>query len=54
VLFESEEKNGRIYGYSRNYLRVSVPYQQSLINQKQWVIINKMDADGNLTADLSV
>jgi len=54
VLFESEEKNGRIYGYSRNYLRVSVPYHQSLINQKQWVIINKMDADGNLTADLSV
>ena len=54
VLFESEEKNGRIYGYSRNYLRVSVPYQQLLINQKQWVTINKMDADGNLTADLLV
>ncbi len=54
VLFENEEKNGRIYGYSRNYLRVSVPYQQALINKKQWVIINKMDADGNLTADLSV
>ena len=35
VLFEIEQKNNRIYGYSRNYLRVSVPYQSELINQKR-------------------
>jgi threonylcarbamoyladenosine tRNA methylthiotransferase MtaB len=52
VLFESEEKIGRIYGYSRNYLRVSVPYHQSLVNQKKMVKIDRLDADGNLTATL--
>lgn len=52
VLFESEEKNNRIYGYSRNYLRVSVPYDEDLINQKRIVKIGKIDNDGNLLGEL--
>lgn len=52
VLFEAEQKNGRIYGYSRNYLRVSVPYDTELINQKREVKIGKIDSDGNLFAEL--
>ncbi|HRG57340.1 MAG TPA: tRNA (N(6)-L-threonylcarbamoyladenosine(37)-C(2))-methylthiotransferase MtaB [Bacteroidia bacterium] len=52
VLFESEQKNNRIYGYSRNYLRVSVPFDANLINQKRMVHINKIDGEGNLIATL--
>ncbi len=52
VLFENEVKNNRIYGYSRNYLRVSVPYSPELINQKQTVKIGKIDLEGNILAEL--
>jgi len=52
VLFEAEQKNNRIYGYSRNYLRVSLPYDETLINQKRLVAVGKIDSEGNLFADL--
>ena len=52
VLFEFEQKNDRIYGYSRNYLRVSVPFDANLSNQKREVKIGKIDADGNLIGEL--
>ena len=52
ALFEFEEKNNRIYGYTRNYLRVSVPHHPDLINKKHWVTIGKIDAEGNLMASL--
>lgn len=52
VLFENEEKNNRIYGYTRNYLRVSAPFDKHLKNQKRMVIIHKIDAEGNLMATL--
>lgn len=32
VLFEEENKNGMMFGYSDNYIRVSVPYDNNLIN----------------------
>ena len=52
VLFEFEQKNNRIYGYSRNYLRVSVPFNNELINQKRKIKIGKIDAEGNLMGEL--
>ena len=33
VLFEQQEKNGMLEGYTDNYIRVSTPYQQSLEHQ---------------------
>jgi threonylcarbamoyladenosine tRNA methylthiotransferase MtaB len=52
VLFEFEQKNNRIYGYSRNYLRVSVPYDAALINKKRKIKIGKIDSEGNLLGEL--
>jgi threonylcarbamoyladenosine tRNA methylthiotransferase MtaB len=52
VLFEIEQKNNRIYGYSRNYLRISVPFDTELINQKRKIKIGKIDAEGNLLGEL--
>ncbi len=52
MLFEFEQKNNRIYGYSRNYLRVSVPFHTGLINQKRKIKIGKIDAEGNLLGEL--
>jgi threonylcarbamoyladenosine tRNA methylthiotransferase MtaB len=33
VLFEQQEKNGMLEGYSDNYIRISVPYQKTLEHQ---------------------
>ena len=33
VLFEGNEKNGKMYGYSDNYLRISAAYNEKLINK---------------------
>ncbi|MCL2133455.1 MAG: hypothetical protein FWH39_03820, partial [Bacteroidales bacterium] len=33
VLFESTRKDGKIFGYTRNYLKVEVPYQAALAGQ---------------------
>ena len=33
VLFEENEKNGKMYGYSDNYLRISAAYNEKLINK---------------------
>jgi threonylcarbamoyladenosine tRNA methylthiotransferase MtaB len=39
VLFESQNKNGMIEGYSDNYIKVIVPYQEKFINNMvDWVI----------------
>ncbi|MCM5530286.1 tRNA (N(6)-L-threonylcarbamoyladenosine(37)-C(2))-methylthiotransferase MtaB [Parasegetibacter sp. NRK P23] len=32
VLFEGQEKNGMMEGYTDNYIKVSVPFQQELVN----------------------
>lgn len=33
VLFEENEKNGKIYGYSDNYLRLSADYNKQMVNK---------------------
>jgi threonylcarbamoyladenosine tRNA methylthiotransferase MtaB len=33
VLFEQEEKNGMIEGYTDNYIRISTPHQMELKNK---------------------
>jgi len=33
VLFESTRKEGRMFGYTRNYLKVETPYQSDLVGQ---------------------
>ena len=33
VLFESTRKNNKMFGYTRNYLRVETPYQSALVGQ---------------------
>ena len=33
VLFESEEKGGKMYGYTGNYIRVERPFDASLIGK---------------------
>ena len=52
VLFESTDRSGKMYGYTDNYLRVSVPYNTDYINQICKVRLVALDHEGNITSEI--
>lgn len=46
VLFESEDKDGFIHGFTENYVRVKAPYQELLCNTLHKVKLTHIDEDG--------
>jgi threonylcarbamoyladenosine tRNA methylthiotransferase MtaB len=54
VLFESSEEEGMISGFTDNYLRVEVPYQENLVNRIVPISLEGLVANGNLTGKMPV
>lgn len=53
VLFEYENKDGHIHGFTENYVKVKVPYDPSLRNQTVEVKMTEIDnEDGLMKADI--
>lgn len=52
VLFESTDRSGKMYGYTDNYLRVSVPYNTEYINQICNVRLVALDEEGNIRSEI--
>ena len=52
VLFEHEEKQGKMYGYTDNYIKVEVDYDPLLVNELVEVEINGINSEGFATAEL--
>ncbi|MGZ3898914.1 MAG: tRNA (N(6)-L-threonylcarbamoyladenosine(37)-C(2))-methylthiotransferase MtaB [Bacteroidia bacterium] len=48
VIFEHENKNGFMYGFTQNYVKVKYPYYQELCNQSVSIIVGDFDEDGNM------
>jgi threonylcarbamoyladenosine tRNA methylthiotransferase MtaB len=48
VLFEAEEHEGRMFGYTDNYIRVSTPYDQALVNTVVPVELQHINADAHV------
>lgn len=46
VLFEGENKEGYIHGFTENYVKVRTPWDPSLVNTLQKVNLEKIDEDG--------
>ncbi|MDG5492131.1 tRNA (N(6)-L-threonylcarbamoyladenosine(37)-C(2))-methylthiotransferase MtaB [Psychroserpens sp. SPM9] len=46
VLFESENKEGYIQGFTENYVKVKAPWNPELVNTLQDVELTKIDEDG--------
>ena len=46
VLFESENKNGYIHGFTENYVKVKAPWNPELVNTLQKIELTKIDDDG--------
>ena len=46
VLFESDNKQGYIHGFTENYVKVKAPWDPSLVNTLHKVKLTKIDVDG--------
>ena len=52
VLFESENKEGYIYGFTENYVKVRMPWNPSFVNTLHKVKLTTIDDDGVVRFDL--
>ena len=46
VLFEQEEEDGYMYGFTENYIKVKVPFDKALTNTFQMVKLVTIDSEG--------
>ena len=46
VLFEGENKEGYIHGFTRNYVKVKAPWNPNLVNTIHEVVLKEIDQDG--------
>ena len=51
VLFESENKEGYIHGFTENYVKVKTPWNPELVNTLHNVQLTKIDKDGAVRFD---
>lgn len=48
VLFEGENKEGYIHGFTENYVKVKTPWNPELVNTLQEINLTKIDEDGSV------
>ncbi|MFC4269463.1 tRNA (N(6)-L-threonylcarbamoyladenosine(37)-C(2))-methylthiotransferase MtaB [Polaribacter marinivivus] len=51
VLFESENKEGYIHGFTENYVKVKTPWNPDLVNTLHTIKLSEIDADGLVRFD---
>lgn len=54
VLFETENNDGWMYGFTENYVKVKIPFDASKGNTFQYVYLNSISADGLMLCDIIV
>ena len=53
VLFEHENKNGVMNGFTENYIKIVYPYDENLVNKSFVVTTKSITEDGFVSADLA-
>ena len=54
VLFEGDNKDGFMHGFTDNYIKVKTPYNPDLINQMKQVTLKELDSDGCVLIGLDI
>jgi len=54
VLFEGENKEGYIHGFTENYVKVKTPWNPELVNTLHDITLTKIDEDGSVRMEFSV
>ncbi len=52
VLFEADNKDGFMHGFTDNYIKVKTVYNRDLINQLKQVTLKELDADGSVLINI--
>jgi threonylcarbamoyladenosine tRNA methylthiotransferase MtaB len=52
VLFEQEEEEGTMFGFTENYVKVKFPYDSNLTNTFQSIRLLETDRDGIMKVEL--
>ena len=53
VLFEGENKEGYIYGFTENYVKVKTPWDPALVNTLHEVQFTRIDEDGSVRMEFT-
>jgi len=53
VLFEDENKEGYIYGFTENYVKIKAPWNPELANTLQEVTLTKIDDEGSVRVEFA-
>lgn len=53
VLWEHENKNGKMFGFTENYVRVQKDFDESLVNQIEFLNLEKILSDGTVCVQSS-
>ncbi len=51
VIFEHENKNGWMYGFTGNYIKVKYPFNLALCNEPIAITVKDFDEDGNMLCE---
>lgn len=49
ILWEHENKNGMMFGFTENYVRVQKPYDANSVNQIEFLKLDKIESDGTVS-----
>lgn len=49
VLWEHENKNGMMFGFTENYVRVQKPFDETSVNQIEFLKLDKIENDGTVS-----
>ena len=52
VLFEQDNKEGYMYGFTKNYIKVKAPFNNELIKSSSNVFLNKVDSNLIMKAEI--
>ncbi|MEZ4937387.1 MAG: tRNA (N(6)-L-threonylcarbamoyladenosine(37)-C(2))-methylthiotransferase MtaB [Crocinitomicaceae bacterium] len=52
VLLEAEREGDDMFGFTENYVKVKIPYDESLVNSIRKVRLKKIDSEGRVEAEL--
>jgi len=52
VLFEAEEDNGVMYGFTENYVKVKFPHDPELVNSMHTIRLTEIDRDGIMKCEI--
>ena len=53
VLWEHENKNGMMYGFTENYIRVQKPYDENSVNKIEEVMLKEVNSEGIVNGELT-